>query len=64
MVEIEFQNLLEWKIIGNQWGITDTTVMFDEQNRIVWSEDVYISMDELKNSSYVIAKSMKWRIIK
>lgn len=43
--------------------MTDTTVMFDERNWIIWSDDVYINMDELKNGSYAIAKSMKWRII-
>lgn len=63
IVEIEFENLLEWQIKDNQWDITDTTIIFNEQNRIVWSDDVYINMDELRKGSYAIAKSMKWRIV-
>ena len=63
VVEIEFENLLEWQIKDNQWEITDTTIIFNEQNCIVWADDVYMNKDELKNGSYVIAKSMKWRII-
>ena len=42
--------------------MTDTTVMFDDHNRIVWSDDVYINMEEVKKGSYAIAMSMRWRI--
>lgn len=63
VVEIEFEHIFEWQIRDNQWDISDVTVMFDNQNRIVWSDDVYINMDELKKGSYVIAKSMKWQIL-
>lgn len=63
VVEIEFESLLEWQIKDNQWDITDTSVVIDEQNRIVWSDNVYISMDEVKKGSYAIAESMKWRIV-
>lgn len=63
IVEIEFENLLEWQIKDNQFQITDTSIIFNKQNCIVWADDVYLNMDELKKGSYVIAKSMKWRII-
>ena len=43
--------------------MTDTSVVFDEQNWIIWSDDAYIDKDNLKKGSYVIAKSMKWRIV-
>ena len=62
VVELEFENLLEWQIKDDQWDMTDTTVMFDDHNWIIWSDDVYINMEEVKKGSYVIAKSMKWRI--
>ena len=62
VVELEFENLLEWQIKDNQWDMTDTTVMFDGHNWIIWSDDVYINMEEVKKGSYVIAESMKWRI--
>ena len=63
IVEIEFENLFEWQIEDNHCDMIDTTVMFDEHNQIVWSDDDYINIDEIKKGSYVIAKSMKWRIV-
>ena len=63
IIEIEFEYLKEWQIKENQWDITDTTVFLDKDNWILWSDDVYVNQDELKNSSYVIAKAMKWRVI-
>ncbi|MBR1954635.1 MAG: hypothetical protein IKA29_01800 [Clostridia bacterium] len=63
VVELEFENLLEWQIRDNQFEITDTAIVFNEQGWIVWTDDVYINMDELKKNSYVIAKSMRWRVV-
>lgn len=62
VVELEFENLLEWQIKDNQWDMTDTTIMFDDKNWIIWSDDAYVTMEEVKKGSYVIAKSMRWRI--
>lgn len=63
LVEIEFESLFEWQIKYNQSDILNTFVRFDEQNRIVWSDDYYTNADEVKKGSYVIASSMKWRIV-
>ncbi len=63
VVEIEFESLSEWQIKDTQEDITHTSIVFDEHNWIVWSNDAYINMDEVKNGSYVIAASMKWRIV-
>ncbi len=63
IVEIEFENLLEWQIRDNQWEITDTSVFFNERNWVVWSDDIFISSEEMKTRSYAIAESMKWRIV-
>ncbi len=64
VVEIEFESLFEWQIKDNQSDIFNTFVRFDEQNRIVWSDDYYTNVDEMKKGSYAIATSMKWRIVK
>ena len=64
VVEIEFENLLEWQIKDNHSDIIDVSVFFNENNLIVWMDDIYISAEEMKKGSYVIAESMKWRIIK
>lgn len=63
IVEIEFESLSEWQIKDNQWEITDTTVLFDDRHWIIWSEDAHTNMDVMKEGSYAIAKSMKWRIL-
>ena len=64
IVELEFENLLEWQIKDNQWDITDTSIMFDENGSIIWLDDVYTTAEEMKKGSYVIAKTMQWRIKK
>lgn len=64
VVEIEFDGTLEWQIKENQMDMTDTSILFSDQNHIVWSDDVFTNMSEVKNGSYVIANSMKWRIVK
>ena len=51
LVEIEFDAIREWQIKDNQWDMTDTTVMFDDHNWIIWSDDVYINMEEVKKGS-------------
>ncbi len=50
IVEIEFEALREWQIKDNQWDMQDISVFFDEQNSIIWSDDVYTNMDELKKA--------------
>lgn len=62
IVEIEFAGMSEWQIKENEMDMTNTSIILDGNN-IVWLDDVFINMDEIKNGSYVIADSMKWRII-
>ena len=64
IVELEFENLLEWQIRDNQWDITDSSIIFDENGSIIWLDDVYTTAEEMKKDSYVIAKTMQWRIKK
>ena len=63
VVEIEFESLFEWQIKGDQGDMFHTSVTFDELNCIVWSDDAYINIDEVRKGSYAIASSMKWRIV-
>ena len=63
MVEIEFENLLEWQIQGNQRAIFGASVFLNKEKLIVWTDDMYTSTEEMKKGSYVIAESMKWRIV-
>ena len=63
VVEIEFDGVLEWQIKDNQMDMTGTSIRFVEHDRILWVDDVFINLNELKNGSYVIADSMRWRIV-
>lgn len=64
VVEIEFDGLFEWQIKDNQFSdIINTSVFFSSENRIVWMNDIYTGTEAMKKGSYVIAESMKWRII-
>ena len=61
VVEIEFENLFEWQIKQQRWeDIYATTVKLGEQNQIVWWDGAHF--EDAKDSSYVIAESMRWRI--
>ena len=62
VVEIEFEHLLEWQIQDKQWEVLDVSVFFNKEGQIVWMDDIYTSEEEMKEGSYVIAESMKWRI--
>lgn len=62
IVEIEFEDILKWQIKDNQSEITDTSVIISDQRYIIWSDDVFSNTAELDKGSFVIAKSMKWRI--
>ena len=62
VVELEFNNLYEWQIKYDQMEITHTSVIFNDDGWVLWLDDYYIDKKALKNCSYVIADSMKWRI--
>ena len=63
VVEIEFENILDWQMKSDTDYIFSAFVDFIEPKRIVWSGAFFTNMDSIKNNSYVIAKSMKWRMV-
>ncbi len=63
VVEIEFESLLEWQIKDTASSVFATYVYFSGEDIIVWSSEFCQNPDDLKNYSYVIATSMKWRIV-
>ena len=62
IVEIEFKNLLRWQINSGSDYIYEACISI-EPGYIVWSSDACASAPRLKDCSYVIAGSMKWRIV-
>ena len=63
IVEIEFENLIEWQVKSDFSGIFETSIAFDDKGLILWSDDIFVDKNDMKRSSYVIAGSMKWRFV-
>ena len=69
VVEMEFDGVLEWQIQDDQMDIQGTSITFKKPNLfgkdifVVWSDNFYVNEKELKSGSYVIANSMRWRIV-
>ena len=63
IVEIEFDGLYEWQVKENVSDIFATVLSFNDQGHIVWSDDEWSTMEELRDCSYAIASGMKWRIV-
>ncbi|MBE6610277.1 MAG: hypothetical protein E7634_06380 [Ruminococcaceae bacterium] len=63
IVEIEFDKVSEWQINSRNTEIFAAYVDFIEPDRIIWAGEFNEDMDEMKKNSYVIAQSMKWRIL-
>ena len=63
IVEIEFEGLCEWQIHDEFSDIFATALSFDDEGHIVWADVPWQTREELKSSSFVIAASMKWRIV-
>ena len=69
-VEIEFEDLYEWQIKESTplpYSIHETSVAI--QGDIFWSNEIDANTidtdaEELKRNLYVIAQSMKWRVVK
>ncbi len=63
VLEIVFDNIIEWKIKDSQLEILEATVFFDEKGFIIWTDDETNKNDFKTNDCYVIAQKMKWRFI-
>ena len=62
IVEIEFDKVSEWQINSRNREIFAAHVDFIEPDRIIWAAEFNENLNEMKKNSYVIARSMKWRI--
>ena len=63
VLEMEFENILEWKITETNYDILEASVSFDEKGFVVWADGAIDLNNVQENDSYVIAKKMKWRIL-
>lgn len=60
--ELIFQNVLEWQV--KEYHFSDmigVTILFPENGRVLWADDVCKDVAELKKGCYVVAESMQYR---
>ena len=63
VLEMVFENVLEWRITEALYDILEVGVGFDDKGFIIWTDDAE-SMENVKETdSYVIAEKMRWRIL-
>ena len=63
VVELIFDNILDWKMTGTQNEILDSYIFMTENGWLVWSDDANNKSSYKENSFYVIAEKIKWRIV-
>lgn len=63
VLEMEFENVLEWKITEADYDILEANVSFDKNGFVIWADGAIDLNNVQGNDSYVIAEIMKWRIL-
>lgn len=64
VVEIEFESLIEWQIKNDATSIFAAYAHILDNGFILFSSEFCTDFEDFKKYSYVIANSMKWRIVK
>lgn len=63
VLEMVFENVLEWRITEALYDILEVGVGFDDKGFIIWTDEAE-GLDNVKeNDSYVIAEKMRWHIL-
>lgn len=63
IVELIFDDILDWKITNPTDQILDSFIFMDKNDWFIWSDDSSDQSNYKENGFYVIAKNIKWRII-
>ena len=63
ILEMVFENVLEWKITEVDDDILEAGITFDDKGFVIWTNDAYEMENFEGNDSYVIAEKMKWRFV-
>ena len=60
--EILFRGVAEWQIKeADASDITDVSILFLDDGRMLWADDCTPCIPELKQGSYVVAESIQYR---
>ncbi len=64
IAEITFEGVREWQIREPQWNeILDSAVSILDDGFVVWTDDESTDPEIRSGCSYVIARTMKWKIL-
>lgn len=63
VVELVFTAPQKWQLRDEGFDITDTCVSFEPNGTVVWADDSSTEPSLRESSSYVIAKTMRWRFL-
>ena len=63
VVELLFSGIAEWQIKDSMWDMTQTAISFTKEGQVIWTNDYSTAPEVRKDCSYVIAASMKWKIV-
>ena len=62
--EISFRNILEWQINFFQFSdMIGFSILNLENGTFLWADDISSNIDDLKQGSYVVAESIRYRML-
>ena len=62
--EISFRDISEWRISSFHFSdMIGFSILIFENGTFLWADDISGNIDDLKQGSYVIAKSIQYRLV-
>ena len=63
LIEIAFEGIKDFQIKNEEYGLLDSSISFSKDGFVTWCGDLSAEPNSLRDSNYVVARMMKWRIV-
>ena len=63
LIEMVFEGIKDLQIKDVGYELLDPSISFSKDGSITWCGDLSTGPDPMRDSSYVVASMMKWRIV-
>ena len=63
LIEMVFEGIKDFQIKDVEYELLDSSISFSKDEFITWCGDLSTEPDSMRDSNYVVASMMKWRII-
>ena len=63
LVEMIFEDIQDLQIKDVGYDLLDSSISFSGNGFVTWCGDLSTDPESLRNSNYVISKTMKWKIV-